>query len=224
MYSHLGYGTLYINLGSGLRLGLGLGSINVVGHVGQCLDFGIGAWVGGAAWFGAQRGIGHEYAVGRHVSGKGCLTVGACAGNGLREVDKVFSCGVISRCYIRGKSQFVAGGIDGKQTIVVEHNQGVELIAGLGLRVVGKGNTLCERHVVGVVAHLLKIAVAECVGTFDRGCIFIVAPLKEHEVSVFDAVLVVQTIVECGAAAAVVVGRQVEAHLDKASLAQVDGV
>ena len=113
--------------------------------------------------------------------------------------------------------------IDSKQVIVVEHHQGIELIAFCGLRAVGKGNTLCECHVV--VAHHLKIAVAEFVGTFERGCIFIVfSPLKEHEVSIFDAVLVGQTIVEIGAAAAVVVGRQVEAHLDKASLAQVDGV
>lgn len=120
-------------------------------------------------------------------------------------------------------------GVDSKQVIVVEHHQGVELIAGLGLRVVGKGNTLCDRHVVGVVAYRLKIAkiaVLEFVGTSERGFIFtfLVLPLKEHEVSVLDAVLVCQTIVERGAAAAVVVGRQVEAHLDKASLAQVDGV
>ena len=92
-------------------------------------------------------------------------------------------------------------GIDSKQAIVVEHHQGIELIAFCGLRVVGKDNTLCERYVV--VAHHLKIAVAEFVGTFERGCIFVVfSPLKEHEVSVLDAVLVGQTIVERGAAAA----------------------
>ena len=122
------------------------------------------------------------------------------------------------------------GGIDGKQVIVVEHHQSEKLSAALGLRAVGKGNTLCDRHVVGVVAHRLKIfkiAVLEFVGTFELGFILFVVfiySLKEHEVSIFDAVLVGQTIVEIGAAAAVVVGRQVEAHLDKASLAQVDGV